>query len=120
MPQVDYNELLTILPYIRHDYEDDPRGQGHPYIDLEAAHLLGMAWAGLYLRGVFTYKFLGEGVTLLCDDEDYPRCDIVDTILTTVLDGASGGNPDFIDIAGLVEFRGEVCKAKIWHLNRID
>ena len=79
-----------------------------------------MAWAGLYLRGVFTHKFLGEGVMLLWANQDYPRCDIADTILTTVLDGASSAKPDYIDIKRMVESRDEVRKAKIWHLNRID
>ena len=120
LPQVDYNELLTILAYIKDDYEDDPRGQGHPYVDLEAAHLLGMAWAGLYLGGVFTHKFLGEGVMMLWENQDYARCDIIDTILTTVLDGAPGANPDYIDIEGLIEFRDEVRAAKNWHANHIE
>ena len=120
LPQVNYNELLTILAYIENDYEDDPRGRSRQYVILEAAHLLGMAWAGLYLRGVFTNNFLGDGAMLLWENQDYARCDIIDTMLTTVLDGAPGANPDYIDIGGLIEFRDEVRAAKNWHLNHIE
>ena len=94
--------------------QSDPEDQKRQYIDLEVAHLLGMTWAGLYLRGLFTYDFFHEGCDMLWTCQNYARCSILNTILTLTQKEALFA-AKFLFHIGLVKVR----QAMIWHLSRI-
>ena len=109
---------MTVLPYIKQGYNVDAR-KNAPYINLEAAHLLGMVWSMLYLRNCITVETYTDGIVKLWENQDYVRCDILDTILTTLIDGYFPENVDFVDVQNIIEYRDDVRAAKAYHLAQI-
>ena len=117
-PQMDYSELQTILPYIKKDYRQDLR-KSKCYIDLEAAHLLGMIWSKLYTRGVLTNETYYEGVRKLSWGDSYVLSDVLDTILTTRLDELDPDPKEKDSTQFVIKYREIVRENKLRCLDRI-
>ena len=119
MPQLDYSELLTILPYVEQDYKQDGR-KSTPYINLEAAHLLGVMWSKLYARDILTTKTYFDGLQCLARCDSYPHWDIMDTILTTRLDELKRGSGSMELAQHVKGYRELVRENKLQQLEKIS
>lgn len=96
------------------------RGESTPYIDLEAAHFLGMIWSKLFARGVLTKTTYFDGLQKLDWSDDFVHRDILDTVLTARLDELKFG-PGSVELAQyLIVYRDLIRDSKIRCLERIS
>lgn len=120
LPQIEYSDLLTILPYIREGFKNDGSDPFAPHMVLWEAHLLAIFWGKLYLSNIFTVQNFVNGCELLWDNWDFARCDILDLAVTTVLSEFPDEYADEVDLTPLICLQEEAREKKMEYLERID
>lgn len=113
LPQADAKKMNSVLPSIERDA--NPGSEGREYLNLKAAHMLAVTWAGLYVRGIFTYQFFGESIMMLWEYQDYVRCDLITTLLAMASVEVEDANTDFVDAEELDELLVMMREATTWH-----
>lgn len=87
--------------------------------NLKAAHLFAIVWAKLFHCGVLTRQMYDAACLLLWENRDIARLDILDTLITSLID-AAGGLDKCEDPGCLAQLLVDVKKVKARFQERQD